>query len=145
MSHNSNLEADEIDLREVFAALWSNKFLITLFTGLSIFLAGNHVITTEKRYMAKSIFQIEGNDSSSNINIPGELGALVSLTDFAQEASSTDALPNAQRVANLSLICNKIFHLIEILILTNTTIIQITKIHSGKRRLKELLDGKKKN
>ena len=61
MSHNSNLEDDEIDLGELFAALWSHKLLITLFTGLSIFLAGYYAITTEKKFTAKSIFQIEQN------------------------------------------------------------------------------------
>ena len=63
MSHNSNLEDDEIDLGELFAALWSHKLLITLFTGLSIFLAGYYAITTEKKFTAKSIFQIEQNEA----------------------------------------------------------------------------------
>ena len=71
MSHNSNLEDDEIDLSELFAALWSHKLLITLFTGLSIFLAGYYALTAEKKFTAKSIFQIEQNDSSSGFNISG--------------------------------------------------------------------------
>ena len=45
MSNNSNLEDDEIDFSELFAALWSHKLLIILFTGLSIFLAGYYAIT----------------------------------------------------------------------------------------------------
>ena len=94
MLHNSNLEDDEIDLGELFAALWAHKLLITLFTALSIFLAGYYAITAEKKFMAKSIFQIEQVNSSSNFNIPGELGALASLAGFAggQAASSTDIL-----------------------------------------------------
>ncbi|HCY27365.1 MAG TPA: hypothetical protein DHV00_03200, partial [Alteromonas macleodii] len=94
MSHNSNLEDDEIDLGELFAALWSHKLLIILFTGLSIFLAGYYAITTKKKFMAKSIFQIEQNDSSSGFNLSGELGALASLAGFAgaQTTSSTDIL-----------------------------------------------------
>ena len=94
MSYNSNLEDDEIDLGELFAALWSHKLLIILFTGLSIFLAGYYAITTEKKFMAKSIFQIEQNDSSSGFNLSGELGALASLAGFAgaQTTSSTDIL-----------------------------------------------------
>ena len=39
MLHNSNLEDSEIDLGELFAALWSHKFLIALVTIFSIFLA----------------------------------------------------------------------------------------------------------
>ena len=94
MSHNSNLEDDEIDLSELFAALWSHKLLITLFTGLSIFLAGYYAITTEKKFTAKSIFQIEQKNSNSGFNLSGELGALASLAGFggAQATSSTDVL-----------------------------------------------------
>ena len=58
MSQNSNLEDDEIDLGELFAVLWSHKLLITLFTGLSIFLAGYYTLTAEKKFTATSIFQI---------------------------------------------------------------------------------------
>ena len=94
MSQNSNLEDDEIDLGELFAALWSHKLLIILFTGLSIFLAGYYAITAEKKFTAKSIFQIEQNDSSSGFNLSGELGALASLAGFAgtQATSSMDVL-----------------------------------------------------
>ncbi len=83
MSHNSNLEDDEIDLSELFAALWSHKLLIILFTGLSIFLAGYYAITAEKKFTAKSIFKIEQDDRSSGLNISGELGVLASLAGFA--------------------------------------------------------------
>ena len=94
MSHNSNLEDDEIDLSELFGALWSHKLLITLFTGLSIFLAGYHALTTEKKFTAKSVFQIEQNDRGSGFNISGELGALASLAGFSGSGSnsSTDIL-----------------------------------------------------
>ena len=94
MSDNSNLEDDEIDLNELFAALWSHKVLITLFTGLSIFLAGYYLITAEKQFTAKSIFQIEQDNSSSGFNFSAELGALASLAGIAGAPvnSSTDVL-----------------------------------------------------
>ena len=94
MSHNSNLEDDETNLKELFAALWSNKVLIALFTGLSIFLAGYYAITAEKKFSAKSIFQIEQIDSSSGFNLPSELGALASLAGLSnmQATSSIDVL-----------------------------------------------------
>ena len=94
MSNNPNLEDNEIDLGELFAVLWSHKFLITLFTGLSIFLAGHYVITTEKKFTAKSIFQIEQNDSGPGFNLSGELSALASLAGFSSSnaTSSTDIL-----------------------------------------------------
>ena len=99
MSHNSNLEDDEIDLGELFAALWSHKFLIILFTGLSIFVAGYYAITAEKKFTAKSIFQIEQDGSSSGSNISQDLGALTSIVSLygMQTDSRTDVL--LERVA----------------------------------------------
>ena len=52
MSNNSDIEDDELGPRELLAVLWSHKILITLFTGLSIFLAGHHALTTEKKFTA---------------------------------------------------------------------------------------------
>ena len=103
MSHNPNLEDGAIDLSELFAALWSHKLLITLFTGLSIFLAGYNALTAEKKFKAKSVFQIEQNNSSSGFNLSDELGALASLAGFSDSraTSSTDVLSNAQQVVNL--------------------------------------------
>ena len=84
MSKNSNLEDDEIDLGELFAALWSHKFLITLFTGLSIFLAGYYALTTEKKFTASAIFQIEQKMIAALALIfPKSLGALASIAGFA--------------------------------------------------------------
>ena len=94
MLQNSNLEDEQIDLRELFASLWSNKLLITLFTGLSIFLAGYYALTTEKRFKATAVFQIKQSTGSSGLDLSGELGALATLVGFsgAQGASNTDNL-----------------------------------------------------
>ena len=94
MSHYSNLENGEIDLSELFVALWSHILLITLFTGLSVFLAGYYAITAEKKFTAKSIFQIEQHDSGSGFNLSEELGALASLAGIAGSSvtTSTDIL-----------------------------------------------------
>ena len=93
MSHKSNLEDNEINLRELFAALWHHKLLIMLFTGLSIFLAGYYALTTEKKFTAQAIFQIqELNDSG--FNMTGEIGALASLVGLNNDAlaSNTETL-----------------------------------------------------
>ena len=94
MSQSSNLEDGEVDLSELFAAIWSHKPLIILLTGLSIFLAGYYALTTEKKFTAKSIFQIEQKDGSSGFDLSGELGALASLAGFtsAQAVSSSEIL-----------------------------------------------------
>ncbi len=83
MSQNPNLEDDEIDLRELFAVLWSHKILISLFTGLSILLSGHHALTTQKKFTASAIFQIERNNTQAQINMPGQLSALASLAGLS--------------------------------------------------------------
>ena len=94
MLQNSNLEDEQIDLRELFASLWSNKLLITLLQVFQYFLAGYHAITTEKRFKATAVFQIKQSTGSSGLDLSGELGALATLVGFsgAQGASNTDSL-----------------------------------------------------
>ena len=94
MSQNSNIEDSEIDLGELLAALWSHKLLIILFAGLSIFIAGYYALTTQKKFTATAVFQIDQVGSSSGLNLSGELGALASLAGFSSSAaaSSTDTL-----------------------------------------------------
>ena len=94
MSNNSNPNDDEIDLTELFAALWAHKVLIALFTSLSILLAGHHAVTTEKKFTAHNLFQIEQINNSSGFNLSEDLGALASLAGFTggKAASSTDIL-----------------------------------------------------
>ena len=94
MSQNLNSEDNEIDLRELLAILWSHKILIICFTGLSIFLAGYYALNAEKKFTAKSIFQIEQNNSRSGFDIAGELGALASLARLSGSgrADSVDIL-----------------------------------------------------
>ena len=86
MSHNSNLEDNEIDLSELLAALWSHKLLIILFTSLSILLAGYNALTLEKKFTASAIFQIRKSDGNTGLNISGELGALASLAGLSSSA-----------------------------------------------------------
>ena len=94
MSRNSNLDNYEIDLNELIAALWSHKFLIILVTGLSIFLAGYHTLTAEKKFTAAAIFQIEQANNSGEFNLSNEIGALASLAGLSEgiTPSSTDIL-----------------------------------------------------
>ena len=92
MSHNSNLEEDEIDLSELLAAIWSHKIIISLIMGLSIFFAGYKALTTEKMFTAQAIFQIEETNNNSGFNLSGELGALASLAGL----SGNSRLSNSQ-------------------------------------------------
>ena len=72
---------DEINLVELFASLWSHKFLIGLITGFSIFFSGYYAVTVDKEYTASAVFEIKENDANG-LNIPGELGAIASLAGF---------------------------------------------------------------
>ena len=147
MSHNSKLKSDEIDLSELFAALWSHKLFIALFTGLSIFLGGYNALKTEKKFKAKSIFQIEQNDSSSGFNFPSELGALASLAGFSGSPSTSNIEILLERAKGREFIIdmNKKIHSMKICISTVINTTQITKNRSGRRKLKKLLNGKKLN
>ena len=89
MSKNSNLEDNEIDLSELFAALWYHKLLITLCTSLSILLTGYLVLNTEKKFTATAIFKINQKGDSSGFNLPGEIGALVSLSALSSVGASS--------------------------------------------------------
>ena len=72
---------DEIDVAELFFALWAHKIFITLTTILFIFSSGFYAINTDKEYIAKATFEIE-QDTSGGLNLSGELGALASIAGF---------------------------------------------------------------
>jgi len=106
MSNNSDIEDDELGPRELLAVLWSHKILITLFTGLSIFLAGHHALTTEKKFTAKAVFQIEQTDTSSNFNLPKELGGLASLAGIADLGNMSSSEILLERATGREFIIN---------------------------------------
>ena len=106
MSHNSDLEEDEIDLSELFAALWSHKLLIVMFTGISIVLAGYYALTSEKRYTASAIFKIEDANDVSGFSISGELGALASLAGLSGGGVSTSSEQLLERAQGREFIIN---------------------------------------
>ena len=90
MSQNSKLEDDEIDLRELFAALWSHNLLIIVFTGISIFFAGYYSLNVEKQFTARSVFQIEENRNRAGFSLTGELSALASIAGFSSAGGSSN-------------------------------------------------------
>ena len=50
MSKNPNLEIDEIDFREILAAIWAHKIFIVLITSLFTAYAGFRSLNIEKRF-----------------------------------------------------------------------------------------------
>ena len=90
MAQNSNLEIDEIDLRELFAALWAHKIIIVLITILFIFLSGYYSVNAKKIFTASAVFQIEETNTSSGFNISREMGALASLAGLASGGKASN-------------------------------------------------------
>ena len=90
MAQNSNLDIDEIDLRELFAALWAHKIIIVLITILFIFLSGYYSVNAKKIFTASAVFQIEETNTSSGFNISREMGALASLAGLASGGKASN-------------------------------------------------------
>ena len=89
MSQKPNSEDADLDLGELLAALWGHKLLITLITGLSIFLAGYYAINTEKKFTARAIFEISEINSRSGFSFPKDMGALASIAGLGKNSSSS--------------------------------------------------------
>ena len=97
MSNQSNPVDEEVDLNELFAALWANKTLIILITSLSIFLAGYYALTSPKKYTAKAIFLIE-QENKSGFSLSGEIGALASLAGLPGGGALSESASLIERV-----------------------------------------------
>ncbi|MDA9666176.1 Wzz/FepE/Etk N-terminal domain-containing protein [bacterium] len=78
MSNEQYSENDEVDLRELLAALWSHKILLIIIIIAAVTIAGYQALNAKKLYSAKASFRIE-NGQSGNISLSGELGLLASL------------------------------------------------------------------
>ena len=86
--------SDEIDLKELFLALWAYKYLIA---ALSIFVsiaAGIYALRAEKVYTASTIFALGESTSSSGKlgSLGGELGGLAALAGLKAGSGSGKAL-----------------------------------------------------
>jgi len=93
MTQNNTIDDDEIDLAELFYALWAHKFFIGICTAFAIICAGYYALTTDKEYTAKAVFEIQQSDNGRGFSLPGDLGALASLAGVsAGGTNSTDAL-----------------------------------------------------
>ena len=93
MTQNNTIDDDEIDLAELFYALWAHKFFIGICAALAIVCAGYYALTTDKEYTAKAVFEIKQDDNSRGFSLPGDLGALASLAGVRSSGTSdTDAL-----------------------------------------------------
>ena len=99
MSENFKFKDEATYLSEVFAMLWAQKLMIALITCLSIFLAGYYILTAEKIFTAQALFKLEEKNKTSGFNVPGELGVLASLADFASGSNLSSSKTLLERVS----------------------------------------------
>ena len=83
----SSLNDDEIDLRELFGALWRGKIVIMLCVIMAIALAAFYLRTAERRYTVRYVFApIEADNSGPNL---GGLGGFASLAGISLPSSTS--------------------------------------------------------
>ena len=56
MNTSDSMDADEIDLGELFRTLWAYKILIALVSAAALFAAGYYALTADKEYTTTAIF-----------------------------------------------------------------------------------------
>ena len=86
-TQRSSSNDDEIDLRELFGALWRGKFLIILCVVLAIALAALYLRSAERKYTVRYVFAPVATESSGP-NLGG-LGGLASLAGVSLPSSSS--------------------------------------------------------
>lgn len=79
---------DEISVYELFAILWSNKFLIGIITGLSIFLSVYYSSKIQKQYKATAVFELQSTGDNGGLNLDGDFGAIASLAGLGGPSSN---------------------------------------------------------
>ena len=83
----SSLNNDEIDLRELFGALWRGKVVIMLCVMMAIAQAAFDLRTAEREYTVRYVFApIESDNSGSNL---GGLGWCASLAGISLPSSAS--------------------------------------------------------
>lgn len=82
-----DLGDDEIDLRELFAALWRGKWFIALCVCAAVALAALYLRSVERKYTVSYVFQPVATDEAMP-NLAG-LGGLASLAGIALPSSSS--------------------------------------------------------
>ena len=87
MNQNNSANDDEIDLRELFTALWRGKRLIIICVMFSIMLASLHLRQAERKYTVRYVFApVASENVGPNL---GGLGGLASLAGVSLPTSSS--------------------------------------------------------
>jgi len=87
MNQNNFANDDEIDLRELFTALWRGKILIIICVMISIMLASLYLRQAERKYTVRYVFAPVASENSGPSL--GGLGGLASLAGVSLPTSSS--------------------------------------------------------
>lgn len=87
---NASTADDEIDLKELFFALWAGKIWVTVSTFTCACLAVVYALSVTPEFQAKSVFELKSVGGGSNLS--GQLGGLASLAGINVGGKSDGAV-----------------------------------------------------
>ena len=87
MTKNNYLQNEDLDITELFAALWSNKFFILTFAVVGFFIGIYHLGNSKRLYVSQVVFKIE-DTSENGISLPSEIGAIAALAGIGKAGST---------------------------------------------------------
>ena len=79
----------EIDLRELFIALWAYKFFIAIICVLSVFCSGYYSLNSPKEFTSSAIFNLNSDDSNSAM-FSGQSSAFAGLAALSGQSNKLD-------------------------------------------------------
>lgn len=94
--------SDEIDLKELFLALWAYKYLIVVLSILVSIAAGIYALRAEKIYTASTIFTLGESTNSAGIlgSLGSDLGGLAALAGVKVGSGSGSGEALVERVSS---------------------------------------------
>lgn len=103
METNKKVDADLIDLQEIWQAMWSFKYHIITFTAVFAIAAIFYALSLPDQYKAEALVaHAQDDDVSSLANMAGQLGGIASLAGFNLPSDSNDTLVNIERLQSKS-------------------------------------------
>jgi len=96
-SNNNYTEEDEIDLRELFATIWGNKYKIIIFTFIVISLTLTYALKLPNSYKSSVILAPQEQSKGASL---GGLSALAGMAGINLGGSSMDAYNSMNTIIN---------------------------------------------
>ncbi len=95
--NNSYIEEDEIDLRELFATIWGNKYKIIIFTFIITSLTIAYTLKLPNSYKSSVVLAPQGQSKGVSL---GGLSALAGMAGIDLGGSSMDAYNSMNTIIN---------------------------------------------